>query len=100
MSTVTLPAVMDFTEARMPEPSPKSILPKLNFADFKSPSISAVSRLTNAPALFAEARTALSLISMVPYRFLSVAVNSLYKLPEASGSSPSSAPAPIPPFTP
>ena len=52
--------------ASLPLPSPKSILPKLNLDAFKSPSISALSRLTKAPSVEREARIALSEISILP----------------------------------
>ena len=61
--------------AMSPLPSPYNILPKLNLPALSSPSISALSRLTKAPALFCEARTALSEISILPNRFLRVSVN-------------------------
>ena len=65
-SAVTALPDTDATLHSTPEPSPKSIRPKLKAEERTSPSISAVSRSTNAPALLAEARTALSLISTVP----------------------------------
>ena len=66
-SAVTVLPETDETVHSLPLPSPKSILPKLKEEDLMSPSISALSRLTKAPALFSEARTALSLISTVVF---------------------------------
>lgn len=53
-------------EASLPEPSPKSMREKLKALERTRLPISSLSRLTNAPSLFSEARMALSLTSMVP----------------------------------
>ena len=65
-SAVSTPPDAAETVASFPLPSPNSILPKLNEDAFKSPSISAFRRLTNAPAECSAARTALSEISTEP----------------------------------
>lgn len=95
--------VFSFTSSTLPSlplPSPKSILPKLKEALLTSELISSLSKLTNAPSLFADARSALSEISIVPYKFFKVATNCTYSPPPEVGRSPVSEPAPMPPLTP
>ena len=75
LSIVATPLAYEDTVPTAPVPSPYNIRPRLNFEAVKSPSISAFNKSTKAPLLLALARIALSLISIVPYKFLRLVLN-------------------------